>query len=162
MFSIRKGRMAFGAEVAPEPSYLINRTAGASLSYEPLMCDIANTAYDLDADEGGVFGNGITPAADATWTGNYLYAPFACVQRAGIGVGFRVEVRFMGITKVRATAAAPVVRASIIYSAGVRHVALNAANRTMAQRGLGWMHDAHGGTGVETPTCVFLGLCNTN
>ena len=158
-FTVRNGKIGFGCEVELVHGALINRAAGVSIAYEPLMCDLANTAYTADADSGGVLGNGITPAADGTWGGNIYFAPVGIVQKAGVAVGSQVPVFFQGKTSVLINNGAAVTRGHITYSAN-RYCGIGTGAVTANLRALGWTNAAHGGTGTEAIACTFLGLDN--
>ena len=165
MFIIRDGKLGFGCEPARVTGALINRVGSASLAYEPLMCDVINTSYDIDADEGGVFGNGITPYADTTlglWTSLYLVAPMAIVQEAGVANGSPVRVIFSGPTACRVNSGSASARANLTYAQSQRYLTLTLGARTLAIRFVGFSISAHGGTGTETlSSFYFSGLSNT-
>src|SRR5688572_10140798 len=64
--NLQTGRLGFGFAMRPVPCKIVNRVGPTLAVGEILMLDLENVAYDADADEGGVLGNGITPAAAGT------------------------------------------------------------------------------------------------
>lgn len=160
MFILRDGRAQMGFEPANLRASIINRTGSASLIGEPLMCDIANTAYSADATEGGVFGNGITPVSTQQ---AYQFGPIGIVQNPGVSSGQRVECCLFGITLVRANSAGALGQAvgNLQMASASRHLTIQ-STLTANVRYLGYSLVAHGGTGTETILCLFNGVAGRN
>lgn len=158
-FLIREGKMGFGAEPCIWAGQLINRNAVASLYGEPLMCDISNSSYDTDADEGGIFGNGKTPVGDATATQDALISPWGAVQQAGVAVGSRVDVVFFGRAMVRCNSVAAVTKRGFFNQPSLTNTYVSLGTGSLNNlRNLGWNWGTHGGTGTETIMCLWDGL----
>ena len=157
-WTIKEGKLAMGFEVAIFDGYLIQRTGAASILGAPLMCDIGNTTYDQDADEGGIFGNAITPiTTSATFTHDYLIAPMACTTQGGVATANRVQVRFQGLVQARVNAGAAVARARLDISTGNTYATTALGADTLAGRSYGLMIGAHGGTGTESVIAMWAG-----
>lgn len=157
---IRDGRLGFGCEPASIPVKVVNRVGTSLLTGETLMCDILNSAYDSDADEGGVFGNGITPTA-----GNHdlMFAPIVLTTGGGgTASGTVISGIVHGVATARVTNLDGLsqIRRAIEQATAVRNpdVAPNAYSATVRYVGyqVGTPHTT--ATGVENITVSFNGL----
>lgn len=156
-FVVRDGKLGFGLEPARITLAGINRGAAASVTGNLYMCDTANTSYDLDADEGGVFGNFIVPTADATWTQNIVISPIACALEAGIAVGSPMRLIAHGTTQVLCSAGGAVARGHI-HVTSASHVATPIVNGSAATvRAVGFTNEAYT-AGTVLLKCYFTGI----
>ena len=166
-FFVKEGKVGLGCKPADIPGELINRAAGASLLGEPLYCDISNTSYETDADEGGVYGNGISGVAGGVNTLDHLLAPAGVVTRAGIAVGKRVPVLYHGLARVLVTqnVGANTARMTLIQSGSSVRAVTGIVSNLSTNRVFGWTHanhvNANGGVATvnhELLLSTFLGL----
>lgn len=100
---LRMGKMGMGVEPALMHCQVLQRVGTALLAGEVLMLDMSNSSFDNDADDGGMFGNAITPAATGTGgvTGAVCWPYVATTSGSGTASGTRVDAVIGGITKVR-------------------------------------------------------------
>lgn len=153
-------KLGFGIEFAPIGGALVFRPSSVtSLVGEPLMCDISNTSYDTDADEGGIFGNGITPTDGAVNTIDYITAPHALVIEAGIATGSRVQVMFQHPNiSARLTSGSALARALVHTTTAQRYFLAIGSSLPAGRRVMGSTVAAHGGTGTESVNMHFCGI----
>lgn len=158
-FIIKEGKLGFGAEPALVHGFLVNRNAVASLAGEPLMCDISNSSYDTDSDEGGIFGNGKTPVGGGSATQDALISPWGAARVAGIAVGQPVPVVFFGKTKVRSNSAVAVTVRGFFHQPSLTNTYVSLGTGSLNNlRNCGWNMAAHGGTGTELIDSLWDGL----
>lgn len=159
MININQVNLGFGIEFAPVGGALIFRPAATtSLMGEPLMCDVSNTAYDTDSDEGGMYGNGITPTDGAVNTIDYISAPHAIVIEAGVATGSRVQVMFQHKNIPTRISSAATSRVLVHGTTAQRYLLGIVASLPAGRRVFGNSVANHGGTGVETINMSFCGI----
>lgn len=94
---VRDGKLAFGLEPARISCSIVNRVGSALVYGDCLMLDLENQSYDTDADEGGVFGNGITPATSTSGVGTLAYPLVLVVGGGATAAGTVVPCIAQGI-----------------------------------------------------------------
>lgn len=166
---LRQGKMGMGVEPALMTCQVINRVGTGLVQGDVLMLDMDNTAYDNDADDGGIFGNGITPAASGTSgssVGGIFWPYVATTSGTSTASGTRVDAVLAGICKVRckntsghASAKGQLLR--ITNAAFSRNPEIDDAitAATSLCKRLGFNLEAHGaGATVTSVNCLFYGL----